>query len=83
MTERQKRNEVEVPDIFTSAEYLVFGGFREDESDDGFLATKWLEADKLDGLEELGEKLDNLETLLTDIRESVWGAPDDAPVDSA
>ena len=31
MTEREKRNAVSVPDLYLHSEFLVYGGFREDE----------------------------------------------------
>ena len=72
MTERTKRNEVEAPDLYNSAEFLVFGAFREDEHDEGFTTTRWLPADALEDLEERSDRMDELAQLLSDTRMAVF-----------
>jgi hypothetical protein len=65
MCERDRRNEVMQEDLFVEAEFLVFGLFQEDSTDDGFKATRWVpvaEVEAVDGgrgLAEAFEKLDD------------------------
>ena len=72
MTEREKRNTIEEPDLYTNAEFLVYGGFREDEDDDGFYTVRWLPAEALEGITDRVEALDHLAELLRTVRASVF-----------
>ena len=42
MTERERRNQVPDEDLYSESELLVYGHFHEDESDNGFKATRWV-----------------------------------------
>ena len=74
MTDREKRNEVLEADRFPDGEYLVYGSFREDEHDDGFSTTRWLRAEHLEDVEGASVSLDELEDLVTNMRETHFGA---------
>jgi hypothetical protein len=71
MTARARRNEVDVSDLSTDAEFLVFGHFTEDEDDEGFKATRWLPAADVCDLPEFEEKASDLNALLEGVRDSL------------
>ena len=48
MNERERRNQVEEAELYVETEFLVFGAFREDDDDHGFMATRWLPASELE-----------------------------------
>ena len=63
MSEREKRNEVDVEGMIDGAEILARASFRKDEDDEGFTTTRWLSLSALDTVdkEALGEELELLE----------------------
>ena len=65
MTERQRRNEMPDEDLFPDSEILVFGRFKEDDGDEGFLATRWVRSVDMDDLD---GALSMLEDLVGNVR---------------
>ena len=70
LTVRERRNEVDVSDLNSAAEFLVFGHFAEDEEDEGFKATRWLPAEDVSTRPEFVEKANDLVALLEGVRDS-------------
>ena len=77
MTEREKRNEVPEEDLYTETEFLVYGAFHEDDADEGFKATRWLSAKKLQDLDDFKDALEQLKDLLRNTRKAFVEASDD------
>ena len=71
MTDRERRNEVDTEDRYIDTEFLIFGSFREDDTDDGFKATRWLpsaELERVDDGEGLTDALGMLDELTNGLR---------------
>ena len=72
MSARQMRNVVPVEDTHTGTQFLVYGAFREDPQDSGFIAVRWLTIDELEHVDDLSEKLDEYVDAIQQMREAVF-----------
>ena len=77
MTAYEKRNEKEEPELQQQAELLVRGEFKDDEEDEGYTTTRWLNMDELvtADKQELLDTIFELEKLLEGLKSMV--APED------
>ena len=77
MTAYEKRNEKEESELQQQAELLVRGEFKDDEEDEGYTTTRWLNMDELvtADKQELLDTIFELEKLLEGLKSMV--APED------
>ena len=77
MTAYEKRNEKEEPELQQQAELLVRGEFKDDEEDEGYTTTRWLNMDELvtADKQELLDAIFELEKLMEGLKSMV--APED------
>ena len=77
MTAYEKRNEQEESELAQQAELLVRGEFKDDEEDEGYTTTRWLNMDELvtADKQELLDTIFELEKLLEGLKSMV--APED------